>query len=146
MYQDNLFNELIIDNFAGGGGASVGIELATGRPVDIAVNHDADAIAMHLVNHPYTMHYKEDVFAIDPLTVTGGRPVGIAWFSPDCKHFSRAKGNKPVEHKIRGLSWVIIKWAMSSVAPRCIFMENVEEIQTWGPLITDKDGKQRLDP
>ena len=135
MYKDNLFNELIIDNFAGGGGASVGIELATGRPVDIAVNHDSDAIAMHSVNHPYTMHYQEDVFAINPEEVTGGRPVGIAWFSPDCKHFSRAKGNKPVEHKIRGLSWVIIKWAMSSVAPRCIFMENVEEIQTWGPLI-----------
>lgn len=135
MYQDNLFNELIIDNFAGGGGASVGIELATGRPVDIAINHDADAIAMHSVNHPYTTHYQEDVFAINPEEATGGRPVGIAWFSPDCKHFSRAKGNKPVEHKIRGLSWVIIKWAMSSVAPRCIFMENVEEIQTWGPLI-----------
>lgn len=135
MYQDNFFNELIIDNFAGGGGASVGIELATGRPVDIAINHDADAIAMHSVNHPYTQHFQEDVFAINPGEVTGGRPVGIAWFSPDCKHFSRAKGNKPVEHKIRGLSWVIIKWAMSSVAPRCIFMENVEEIQTWGPLI-----------
>ncbi len=134
-YQDNWFNELIVDNFAGGGGASVGIELATGRPVDIAINHDADAIAMHAVNHPYTKHYREDVFAIDPEKVTGGRPVGIAWFSPDCKHFSRAKGNKPVEHKIRGLSWVILKWAMSSVAPRCIFMENVEEIQTWGPLI-----------
>ena len=135
MYQDNFLNELIIDNFAGGGGASVGIELATGRPVDIAVNHDADAIAMHSVNHPYTTHYQEDVFAINPEEVTCGRPVGIAWFSPDCKHFSRAKGNKPVEHKIRGLSWVILKWAMSSVAPRCIFMENVEEIQTWGPLI-----------
>lgn len=146
MYQDSFLNELIIDNFAGGGGASVGIELATGRPVDIAVNHDADAIAMHSVNHPYTMHYQEDVFAIDPLAVTCGRPVGVAWFSPDCKHFSRAKGNKPVEHKIRGLSWVIIKWAMSSSAPRCIFMENVEEIQTWGPLIVDKDGKQRPDP
>ena len=146
MYQDNLFNELIIDNFAGGGGASVGIELATGRPVDIAINHDADAIAMHSVNHPYTTHYKEDVFAINPEKVTGGRPVGIAWFSSDCKHFSRAKGNKPVEHKIRGLSWVIIKWAMSSVAPRCIFMENVEEIQTWGPLIVDADGKSRPDP
>lgn len=145
-YQDNLFNELIIDNFAGGGGASVGIELATGRPVDIAINHDADAIAMHSVNHPYTRHYQEDVFAIDPEAVTGGRPVGIAWFSPDCKHFSRAKGNKPVEHKIRGLSWVIIKWAMSSVAPRCIFMENVEEIQTWGPLIVDADGKSRPNP
>ncbi len=146
MYQDNLFNELIIDNFAGGGGASVGIELATGRPVDIAINHDADAIAMHSVNHPYTQHFQEDVFVINPEEVTGGRPVGIAWFSPDCKHFSRAKGNKPVEHKIRGLSWVIIKWAMSSVAPRCIFMENVEEIQTWGPLITDADGKSRPDP
>ena len=138
MYQDNLFNELIIDNFAGGGGASVGIELATGRPVDIAINHDADAIAMHSVNHPYKQHFQEDVFAINPEEVTGGRPVGIAWFSPDCKHFSRAKGNKPVEHKIRGLSWVIIKWAMSSVAPRCIFMENVEEIQTWGPLIKSR--------
>ncbi|MBQ8372017.1 MAG: DNA cytosine methyltransferase [Clostridia bacterium] len=146
MYQDNLFNELIIDNFAGGGGASVGIELATGRPVDIAINHDADAIAMHSVNHPYTQHFQEDVFAINPEEVTGGRPVGIAWFSPDCKHFSRAKGSKPVEHKIRGLSWVIIKWAMSSVAPRCIFMENVEEIQTWGPLIVDADGKSRPDP
>lgn len=145
-YQGNLFNELIIDNFAGGGGASVGIELATGRPVDIAINHDADAIAMHSVNHPYTQHFQEDVFAINPEEVTGGRPVGIAWFSPDCKHFSRAKGNKPVEHKIRGLSWVIIKWAMSSVAPRCIFMENVEEIQTWGPLIVDADGKSRPDP
>ncbi len=146
MYQDNFFNELIVDNFAGGGGASVGIELATGRPVDIAINHDADAIAMHSVNHPYTTHYQEDVFAINPEEVTGGRPVGIAWFSPDCKHFSRAKGNKPVEHKIRGLSWVIVKWAMSSVAPRCIFMENVEEIQTWGPLIVDADGKSRPDP
>lgn len=145
-YQDNLFNELIVDNFAGGGGASVGIELATGRPVDIAINHDADAIAMHSVNHPYTKHYQEDVFAIDPEKVTGGRPVGIAWFSPDCKHFSRAKGNKPVEHKIRGLSWVILKWAMSGVSPRCIFMENVEEIQTWGPLITEADGKSRPDP
>ncbi len=146
MFQDKFTNELIIDNFAGGGGASVGIELATGRPVDIAINHDADAIAMHSVNHPYTTHYQEDVFAINPEEVTRGRPVGIAWFSPDCKHFSRAKGNKPVEHKIRGLSWVVIKWAMSSVAPRCIFMENVEEIQTWGPLIEDADGKSRPDP
>lgn len=133
-YQDSLFRELIVDNFAGGGGASVGIELAAGRPVDIAINHDADAIAMHKVNHPFTEHYQEDVFAIDPVKVTGGRPVGIAWFSPDCKHFSKAKGGKPVEKKIRGLSWVILKWAMSAVAPRCVFMENVEEIQTWGPL------------
>lgn len=144
-YQDNLFNELIVDNFAGGGGASVGIELAVGRPVDIAINHDADALAMHKVNHPYTEHYREDVFAIDPVKVTGGRPVGIAWFSPDCKHFSKAKGGKPVEKKIRGLSWAILKWAMSQVAPRCIFMENVEEIQTWGPLV-EIHGQLHPDP
>lgn len=142
---NNTFRELIVDNFAGGGGASVGIELATGRPVDIAVNHDADAIAMHAVNHPLTQHYQEDVFAIDPEKVTGGRPVGIMWASPDCKHHSRAKGGKPVDKKIRGLSWVIFKWAMSAVAPRCIFMENVEEIQSWGPLI-ETDGKMRPDP
>lgn len=144
-YKDSLFNELIVDNFAGGGGASVGIELAVGRPVDIAINHDKDAIAMHKVNHPFTEHYREDVFAIDPVKVTGGRPVGIAWFSPDCKHFSKAKGGKPVEKKIRGLSWVILKWAMSTVAPRCIFMENVEEIQTWGPLV-NVNGAMRPDP
>ena len=144
-YRDNLFNELIVDNFAGGGGASVGIELAVGRPVDIAINHDADAIAMHKVNHPCTEHYQEDVFAIDPEKVTGGRPVGIMWASPDCKHHSKAKGGKPVEKKIRGLSWVILKWAMSHVAPRCIFMENVEEIQTWGPLM-ERDGEMYPDP
>ena len=143
-YQDSLLNELIVDNFAGGGGASIGIELATGRPVDIAVNHDGDAIAMHKVNHPCTTHYQEDVFAIEPEKVTGGRPVGIAWFSPDCKHFSKAKGGKPVEKKVRGLSWVILRWAMSKVSPRCIFMENVEEIKTWGPLV-EIDGKMRPD-
>lgn len=145
MFQDNIFRELIVDNFAGGGGASLGIELATGRPVDIAVNHDPDAIAMHDVNHPYTMHYIEDVFAIDPVEVTGGRPVGLAWFSPDCKHFSRAKGGTPVDHKVRGLSWVILKWALSGAAPRVIFMENVAEIQTWGPLV-ERNGAFYPDP
>lgn len=145
MFQDNLFRELVVDNFAGGGGASTGIELALGYPVDIAVNHDADAIAMHKVNHPYTRHFQEDVFAIDPLQVTGWRAVGIAWFSPDCKHFSRAKGGKPVDKKIRGLSWVVLRWAMSSVAPRVIFMENVPEIKTWCPLI-EIDGQMRPDP
>ena len=144
-YRDNLLRELIIDNFAGGGGASVGIELALGVPVDIAVNHDENAIAMHEANHPFTTHYREDVFAIDPEKVTGGRPVGIAWFSPDCKHFSRAKGSKPVERKIRGLSWVILKWALSSAAPRIFFMENVPEIQTWGPL-KEINGKLYPDP
>ncbi len=143
-YQDNFTKELIVDFFAGGGGASIGIEFATGRPVDIAVNHDPDAIAMHSVNHPFTRHFQEDVFVIDPEGTTGGRPVGIMWASPDCKHFSKAKGGAPVEKKIRGLSWVVLRWAMSSVAPRCIFMENVEEIQTWGPLI-DVDGKMRPD-
>lgn len=145
MYQDNFFRKLVIDNFAGGGGASTGIELALGFPVDIAVNHDADAIAMHKVNHPYTRHFQEDVFSIDPVSVTGGREVGIAWFSPDCKHFSRAKGGKPVDKKIRGLSWVILKWAMSSVAPEVIFMENVPEIKTWGPLI-EENGQMKPDP
>lgn len=145
MFQDNLFRELVVDNFAGGGGASTGMELALGYPVDIAVNHDADAIAMHKVNHPYTRHFQEDVFAIDPEQVTGGRAVGIAWFSPDCKHFSRAKGGKPVDKKIRGLSWVVLRWAMSSVAPRVIFMESVPEIKTWCPLI-EIDGQMRPDP
>ena len=145
MFQDNLFRELVVDNFAGGGGASTGMELALGYPVDIAVNHDADAIAMHKVNHPYTRHFQEDVFAIDPERVTGGRAVGIAWFSPDCKHFSRAKGGKPVDKKIRGLSWVVLRWAMSGVAPRVIFMENVPEIKTWCPLI-EIDGQMRPDP
>lgn len=145
MFQDNMFRELVVDNFAGGGGASTGMELALGYPVDIAVNHDADAIAMHKVNHPYTRHFQEDVFAIDPVQVTGGRAVGIAWFSPDCKHFSRAKGGKPVDKKIRGLSWVVLRWAMSSVAPRVIFMENVPEIKTWCPLI-EIDGQMRPDP
>ncbi len=145
MYQDNLLRELVIDNFAGGGGASTGMELALGFPVDIAVNHDEDAIAMHRVNHPYTTHYQEDVFVIDPEKVTGGRKVGVAWFSPDCKHFSRAKGGKPVEKKIRGLSWVVLKWAMSKSAPRIILMENVPEIQTWCPL-KEIDGEMRPDP
>lgn len=146
MYKDNLFRELIIDNFAGGGGASTGIELALGEPVDIAINHDSDAIAMHAVNNPYTSHYQEDVFAVDPEEATGGRPVGLLWASPDCKHFSRAKGGTPVSKHIRGLSWVILKWAMNqSASPRIIMMENVEEIQTWGPL-KEVDGKMKPDP
>src|SRR5438105_2544939 len=95
--------ELIVDNFAGGGGASSGIEAAIGRSVDIAVNHDGEAIAMHTANHPATVHYCEDVFKVDPREVTQGEPVGLAWFSPDCKHFSKAKGGKPVSKKIRGL-------------------------------------------
>lgn len=125
--------ELIVDNFAGGGGASTGIYMATGRHPDIAINHDPEAIAMHRINHPQTKHYCEDVFNIDPVQVCAGRPVGLAWFSPDCKHFSKAKGGKPVNKKIRGLAWVVVKWARS-VKPRIIILENVEEFETWGPL------------
>ncbi|MNW41804.1 Modification methylase BspRI [compost metagenome] len=128
--------ELIIDNFAGGGGASTGIELATGRSVDIAINHDPAAIAMHRANHPDTEHYCESVWDVDPREVTGGRPVGLVWLSPDCKHFSKAKGGKPVEKGIRGLAWVAVRWA-ATVRPRVIMLENVEEFKTWGPLLKD---------
>lgn len=125
--------ELIVDNFAGGGGASTGIELATGCSVDIAINHDPQAIRMHQVNHPETKHYCELVWDIDPVEVCGGKPVGLAWFSPDCKHFSKAKGGKPKDKSIRGLAWVALRWA-GKVRPRVIMLENVEEFKTWGPL------------
>lgn len=128
--------ELVVDNFAGGGGASTGIEFAIGRSVDIAINHDPDAIAMHRENHPKTKHYCEDVWEVDPVEACNGNPVALAWFSPDCKHFSRAKGGKPVDKKIRGLAWVAIKWAYL-VRPRVLMMENVPEIVTWGPLGED---------
>lgn len=128
--------ELIVDNFAGGGGASTGIEMATGRSVDIAINHDPDAIAMHRANHPRTKHYCEDVWQVDPAEACAGKPVGLAWFSPDCTHFSRAKGGKPVDKNIRGLAWVAVRWAYT-VRPRVIMLENVPEIRTWGPLGAD---------
>lgn len=130
--------ELFVDNFAGGGGASTGIELAIGRSVDIAINHDPDAIAMHKANHPASKHYCEDVWQVDPAEACAGNPVALAWFSPDCKHFSRAKGGKPLDKNIRGLAWVAIRWAYT-VRPRVIMLENVPEIRTWGPL--GKDGK-----
>ena len=100
--------ELIVDNFAGGGGASTGIEIATGKSVDIAINHDPEAIRMHRANHPHTKHYCENVWEVDPVKACEGHPVGLAWFSPDCKHFSKAKGGKPVEKNIRGLAWVVL--------------------------------------
>ncbi len=128
--------ELFIDNFAGGGGASTGIEAAIKRSVDIAINHDPDAIAMHKANHPNTKHYCEDVWEVSPKEACGDNPVALAWFSPDCKHFSRAKGGKPVDKNIRGLAWVAIKWAYE-VRPRVLMLENVPEIQTWGPLGED---------
>lgn len=130
--------ELFVDNFAGGGGASTGIEMAIGRSVDIAINHDPSAIAMHTVNHPDTKHYCEDVWEVSPVEACNGNPVALAWFSPDCRHFSRAKGGKPVDKNIRGLAWVAVRWA-HAVRPRVIMMENVPEIQTWGPLISKTD-------
>lgn len=125
--------ELIVDNFAGGGGASTGIELATGYSVDIAINHDPEAIKMHKANHPNTKHYCENVWSVDPVKACNGHPVGLAWFSPDCKHFSKAKGGKPKDKNIRGLAWVACRWA-GLVRPRVIMLENVEEFKTWGPL------------
>lgn len=136
--QSTLFDELIVDNFAGGGGASTGIELATGRPVDIAINHDPYAILMHQTNHPYTKHYCESVWDVDPAEICAGHSVGLMWLSPDCKHFSRAKGGKPVDKNVRGLAWIALRWA-ATVRPRVIILENVPEFVTWGRL--GKDGK-----
>ena len=127
--------ELIVDNFAGGGGASTGIEMAIGRSVDIAINHDENAVAMHRTNHPDTLHYCENVFDVDPVAATGGKAVGFAWFSPDCTHYSKARGSKPVKREIRGLAWVSIRWGLD-VRPRVMALENVEEFKTWGPLLS----------
>lgn len=140
--QISLLDEIIVDNFAGGGGASTGIELACGRPVTIAINHDPEAIKMHMANHPYTEHYQASVWDIDPVEVCGGRPVGLAWFSPDCKHFSRAKGGKPVSKNIRGLAWIALRWA-AKVRPRVIILENVPEFVTWGPVRKGKPVKSK---
>lgn len=135
-------NEIIVDNFAGGGGASTGIEMATGRSVDIAINHDLNAVAMHTTNHPDTLHYCESVFDVKPRVATAERKVGLAWFSPDCRHFSKAKGAKPVEKEIRGLAWIVLRWALD-VRPRVGMLENVSEFQTWGPLLA---AEMRPDP
>ncbi|UVF92469.1 DNA cytosine methyltransferase [Klebsiella pneumoniae] len=135
-------SEIIVDNFAGGGGASTGIELAIGRSVDIAINHDPNAVAMHTTNHPGTLHYCESVYSVRPKVATAGRSVGLAWFSPDCRHFSKAKGAKPVEKAIRGLAWIVIRWALD-VGPRVMMLENVEEFKTWGPLLV---AEMRPDP
>ncbi len=140
--QINFFDELIVDNFAGGGGASTGIELATGRVVDIAINHDTSAILMHQTNHPHTEHYQESVWDVDPVKLCRGKPVGLAWFSPDCKHFSKAKGKALVDRKIRGLAWIVLKWA-ALVRPRVIILENVEEFITWGPVRKGKPVKKK---
>lgn len=141
----DLGSELIIDNFAGGGGTSTGLEQAFGRPVDIAINHDPEALAMHAINHPHTKHLCESVWDVDPIKVTNNQPVGLVWLSPDCKHFSKAKGGKPVEKKIRGLAWVTLRWA-AKCKPRVIMLENVEEFKTWGPLLIDEHGHAKPDP
>lgn len=133
---------MVVDGFAGGGGASTGIEMALGRPVSVAINHDESAILMHQMNHPNTRHYKDNIWMIDPRSVTGGRPVGLAWFSPDCKHFSRAKGAALVDRNIRGLAWVVCKWA-ALARPTVIMMENVPEFVTWGPVRKGKPVKSK---
>lgn len=140
--QLSCFDEIIVDNFAGGGGASTGMELATGRPVTIAINHDPAAILMHQTNHPYTQHLQASVWDVDPVEVCAGRPVGLAWFSPDCKHFSKAKGAALVDRGIRGLAWIVLRWA-GTVRPRVIILENVEEFQTWGPVRKGKPVKSK---
>ncbi len=126
-------DEIIVDSFAGGGGASLGIQWALGRSPDVAINHDREAIALHRANHPDSEHYPEDVWQVDPVVACRGRRVGLMWLSPDCKHFSKAKGGKPVNKKIRGLAWTAVRWA-KAVTPRVIVLENVEEFQTWGPV------------
>ncbi len=126
--------EIIVDSFAGGGGASLGITWALGRHPDIAINHDAEAVALHAANHPDSTHYREDVWKVDPVKACAGRPVGLMWLSPDCKHFSKAKGGKPVSKRVRGLAWIAVRWA-AAVKPRIIVLENVEEFQTWGPVL-----------
>jgi DNA (cytosine-5)-methyltransferase 1 len=139
--QETMTGEIIVDNFAGGGGASTGIEIATGMAVAIAINHDPAAILMHKTNHPYTEHFQASVWDIDPVAVCRGRRVGLAWFSPDCKHFSKAKGAALVDRKIRGLAWITLRWA-AKVRPRVIILENVEEFQTWGPVRKGKPVKK----
>lgn len=140
--QLNFIDEIIVDNFAGGGGASTGMELATGRPVAIAINHGPDAILMHKTNHPFTEHLQASVWDVDPRKVCRGRPVGLAWFSPDCKHFSKAKGAALVDRNIRGLAWIVLRWA-GTVRPRVIILENVEEFVTWGPVRKGKPVKKK---
>lgn len=132
--------ELIIDSFAGGGGASTGIAMALGHGPDYAINHDAEALAMHAANHPETEHLSKNIWQVDPMEVVGRRPVGLAWFSPDCKHFSKAKGGRPVKREIRDLAWTVVLWAKRA-RPRIILLENVEEFRDWGPLVEREDGK-----
>ena len=142
LAQDSIFRGIWVDNFAGGGGASTGIQLGCpGVVIAAAINHDPAAILMHKTNHPFTEHYQASVWDIDPVKVCRGRHVQGAWFSPDCKHFSKAKGAALVDKHIRGLAWIVLRWA-GTVRPDCIFLENVEEFQTWGPVRKGKPVKK----
>lgn len=132
-----LPSDLLGDSFAGGGGASLGIEMALGRSPDFAINHDDEALLMHARNHPLTVHLRENIWKVDPHVVTADKPVFMLWASPDCRHHSKAKGGKPVSRSVRGLADVILLWAQE-VKPRVILLENVEEFRDWGPL--DADG------
>src|SRR5574341_2019312 len=122
---------LIVDLFAGGGGASTGIEAALGRPVDIAINHDPVALAVHKANHPRSHHVEENVWRADPQALVQGRRVAVLWASPDCTHFSVAKGGRPRKKKLRTLAWAVYRWA-NATRPDVIFLENVQEFRTWG--------------
>lgn len=133
-----LATKLVVDLFAGGGGASTGIEQAIGRHVDIAINHDADAIGMHTVNHPQTRHYREDIRRVDPRVVTQGVPVGLLHASPDCTHHSQALGGQPRSQEIRSLAWMVIRWA-GQTRPDVITLENVEQMLQWSPLVAKRD-------
>ena len=137
--------EIVVDNFAGGGGASTGMQLGLNRHVDIAINHDPAAIEMHKINHPETKHYCESVWDVDPIEACKDRPVGLAWFSPDCKHFSKAKGGTPVSKNIRGLAWVVARWA-ALVNVHRFHLENVVEFKDWGPVVETSPGKFKPDP
>lgn len=145
MSADLFGTELILDSFAGGGGASLGLTLAVGRGPDIAINHDRVAIGVHEANHPGTVHYISDVWDVDPRIVAGGRRVRLAWFSPDCRHFSKAKGGQPVSPRVRGLAWYVVEWARKE-PPAVIILENVEEFRDWGPLIEAQPGVWLPDP
>lgn len=135
---------MIVDSFAGGGGASTGIEMALGRSPDIAINHSPEALALHAANHPEALHLSENVYRVDPLTYLAGKHIGLMWFSPDCKHFSKAKGGAPVKRNIRDLAWIIPGWIeriqKSGGRVDVVLLENVEEFKTWGPLVETEKG------
>ncbi|HHQ4306217.1 TPA: DNA cytosine methyltransferase [Serratia fonticola] len=144
LARPDVENGLVVVGFAGGGGSCEGIKQALGFEPHIAMNHNKVAMAMHAMNHPKTLHYPEDIFSVDPVASTGGIPVLLGWFSPDCRDFSKAKGGTPVKKEIRGLAWVVLRWALA-VRPRVLMMENVEEFRMWGPLI-ERAGKMYPDP